>query len=517
MADPARGPDPTAVREVERKFMVPAGFALPDLDGAAPAPPRVTRLTATYYDTADLRLARDGVTLRRRTGGDDAGWHLKLPVLGGPAGARDELALPLSAGRPAAPPRQLRELVTAFAREAPLVPVATLVTERRTVPLRDPGGRPLAEVVDDTVSVVDGDHEAARFREVEVEDRGGGPAVLDAVARQLLAAGAVGGEFLAKAARALGPAATAPPDVPAPDPVRPGDPAREAVRAHLRAQVRALQQQDPRVRRDLPDAVHQMRVAARRLRSTLKAFRPLLDAGPVDRLRAELAWLAGELGAARDREVLLARLQRDLDRLAAAAPDDPGPPAAARVVRRELAADLASGRDQALAALRSPRYVALLGALVAACADPPTGPAAAQPAARALPPLVAAEWRRLARRVADLDPEGPDEPWHEARIAAKRARYAAEACVPVFGAPARRLARRLSQVTELLGEHQDAAVASQAVTELAATPRLGGRAGFALGLLHGAQRAAAARARADLLARWPEVSRRRWRRWLDGG
>ena len=71
------------VREVEDKFRVHSRFQLPDLEQAPTlvrvAPPRASTLIATYYDTEDLRLARAGVTVRRRPGADDAGWHLTLP------------------------------------------------------------------------------------------------------------------------------------------------------------------------------------------------------------------------------------------------------------------------------------------------------------------------------------------------------------------------------------------------------------------------------------------------------
>ena len=74
----------SSVIETEHKYDVDTDFAFPDLAGLSPgvvaAPPQVQRLAATYFDTADLRLARAHITLRRRTGGSDAGWHGKLLV-----------------------------------------------------------------------------------------------------------------------------------------------------------------------------------------------------------------------------------------------------------------------------------------------------------------------------------------------------------------------------------------------------------------------------------------------------
>jgi CHAD domain-containing protein len=273
-----------------------------------------------------------------------------------------------------------------------------------------------------------------------------------------------------------------------------------------------------------------MRVAARRLRSGLKVFGPMVDPAWAKGLRDELSWIAAELGQLRDREVLEARLLRDLDRLPAVAPGDTSDGtagvdrtdvrdvrAAAAVVRRDFDAD----HDRALAelteAMSSSRYLALLDALVAAVRQPVLTEAAQQRAATALPPLLAHTWHRLARDVHRLDLDGPDTTWHETRIAAKRARYAAEALVPVFGKPARKAARMLEQVTELLGDHQDAVLAADTCRRLAAGRRVTGTTGFVLGLLHEAERAAVTRARYALVELWPEVEDERRRPWLRAG
>lgn len=76
----------TVVRETERKYELADGVELPGWDGLvgveASVGPEEQTLEALYFDTADLRLAQAGVTLRRRRGGHDAGWHVKLPVAG---------------------------------------------------------------------------------------------------------------------------------------------------------------------------------------------------------------------------------------------------------------------------------------------------------------------------------------------------------------------------------------------------------------------------------------------------
>ncbi|HET9656179.1 MAG TPA: CYTH domain-containing protein, partial [Kineosporiaceae bacterium] len=138
--------------EIERKFDVGEGFALPSLDGlpgvAVVDGPQEHALDATYLDTADLRLLRSRTTLRRRTGGTDAGWHLKLPRSDG---ERDELHHPL--GRSAgAVPKPLRAVVEVHLRGAALAPVVRLRTRRRVTRLLDADGTLLAEVADDAVT-----------------------------------------------------------------------------------------------------------------------------------------------------------------------------------------------------------------------------------------------------------------------------------------------------------------------------------------------------------------------------
>ena len=192
----------TGKLETERKFDVGLDFALPDLrdlGGSAqiPAPPEVERLIARYYDTDDLRLAAAGVTLRRRTGGRDSGWHLKLPVGGD---TRREVHAPLGDGNELVP-AGLAELVATWAGGRALRPVATLETTRTVWQITGPDGRILAELADDLVT---GHREAlpasARgdeirpavlaWREIEVELVSGTPAILAAAGQRLRQSGA---------------------------------------------------------------------------------------------------------------------------------------------------------------------------------------------------------------------------------------------------------------------------------------------------------------------------------------
>lgn len=455
--------------EEELKLAVDAGFVLPDLTDpergiVAVRPQPDLRLRATYHDTDDLMLAREGITLRHRTGDGPDRWTLKLPVAAAAPGVREEHDVE---GPDGVVPAELDDLLTAWRRGRPLRPVAVLATERRVLLLEGAAGETLAEVVDDEVSVLDGDRVTERFREVEVERREAEPGVLSGVALVLAAAGAVAGEFVPKVVRALGPRATTPGDLPQPPPVTADLPAADAVVAALRSSAARLVGNDVGVRRQAPDAVHQMRVACRRLRSDLRTFSPLLAGRWARPLRDELSWLADELGAARDLEVLRARIRRT----AVADPLAPVEPADVDRVDRLLAAREEDALRRAVAALRTQRYLTLLEALLGAAREPRTDDSAEQPSRAALPPLVDAAWGDLARSADRLTATDPDDAWHRARILAKRARYAAEAVEPALGAPARSRARAAKEVQEVLGEHQDAAIAATTVLALAGTAR----------------------------------------------
>ena len=437
----------TSTTEVEAKFRVHPPFEIPDLvderTGAASVDDAVHHeLRAVYWDTSDLRLARDGITLRHRSGeGDDAdGWHLKLPAVGvrvvpdASAVSREEVRV---AGPAETIPAELRSLVLPWSRTAVLGPVATLLTNRTAYLLRDSAGSPLVELTDDLVSVVNSGHVAGRFREIEVEDKGGGVSVIEGVGNLLRASGAVGGEFVPKVVRALGPQASAEPDPPLPGKVGLDEPVRCAIRDMLRRDVRRLIALDTGVRRDAEDAAHQMRVTARRLRSVLKTFRPLLDPAWANSLRRELSWLADSLSETRDNEVLLERLIQDLDQL----PEElvVGPVRAR--LEQVMKGNLASGRTTVEATLSSERYVVLLERLVDAGWEPFTSAAGERPTGKAVPRLIRDCWNDLRNDVKALDRPGAGaEAWHKVRIEAKRLRYSCEAAAPTFGKPARQLA-----------------------------------------------------------------------------
>ncbi|MFE5834289.1 CHAD domain-containing protein [Streptomyces sp. NPDC056508] len=494
-----------AKREIERKYEAAAGTGVPDLtrvrDVATVVDEGVVELDATYHDTPDLRLAADSITLRRRTGGSDAGWHLKFPVA---AGVRDEIRAPLSDTLPA----DLAALLRSRVRGGEVVPVVRLRSARDVRRLLDADGDLLAELSVDTVRArrLPGGPRAS-WTEIEVEAADDAdPGILDAVEKRLRKAGVHPSDAPSKLVRALAETA---PEEDRPDALRqpcaPGT-AGAAVLAYVREQTEAIVALDPAVRRDLPDAVHQLRVACRRLRSALKTYRSVLDRDATDPLGAELKWLAGELGAARDQEVLAERLRARLG-------DVPRTLRRGPVKARLRVWDTARTEDarrRAVAALDSDRHLALLDRLDALLADPPLRKAASRDAAKVLARAVRKDHARLAARVDHALSLAPgherDLALHEARKAAKRARYAGDAARPTLGKPAKKFSERVKKVQSLLGEHQDSVVTRATLRDLAARAHAAGETAFTWGLLYGREEAAADAAERGLPEVWARAA-----------
>ncbi|MFD8445688.1 CHAD domain-containing protein [Streptomyces globisporus] len=493
-------------REIERKYEATEDTRLPDLTRAAGvgrvAPRGRTELDAVYWDTADLRLGADSLTLRRRTGGDDEGWHVKFPVA---LGVRDEIHEPLSDTLPPS----LAALLRSRVRQAEIAPVVRLLSSRDVHHLLAEDGTLLAEVSVDTVLAErlagEGSGTSAAWTEIEVElADDGDPAVLDAVEKRLRNAGIRPAQSASKLARALGET------TPERDGGKPGKDAPQAagdhVLAYVREQIATIVRLDPAVRRDLPDSVHKMRVATRRLRSAFKTHRKILDREVTDPLGAELKWLAAELGLDRDQEVLDERIGSRVEALPA--PLTLGP------VRGRLrawsAARRTGSRRRIIDVLDGQRYLDLLDALDALSAEPPLRPAARKAPGKALPRAVLKDYEKLARRMdhALEHPPGPerDTAMHEARKAAKRARYAGESARPALGKPAKRIAKRVKAVQTVLGDHQDSVVAREALRTLAIQAHAAGETAFTWGLLYGQEEAAAEARERELPEVWARAS-----------
>jgi CHAD domain-containing protein len=493
----------TTHTEVEIKLDADEGFVLPELASlpgvATVAQGELQQLNAFYVDSSDLRLIRNKTTFRRRTGGQDAGWHLKLPAGNG---TRIEVHRPVGDSIRDVPD-ELLALVRVQLRGEPVAPVAHIATHRTVHRLLNADGAVLAEVADDLVTAESiGDKvTATSWREIEVELVSGDTALLDAARAVLESAGARASSVASKLQRTLDRRL----DV-TPEPLqgnkkqgrkKQGENRRGAVQpntagavavAYLAAQVEALIGLDPYVRLDTEDAVHQMRVATRRLRSALATFRPFFTSGTSEPLRAELTWLGGVLGEARDAEVMRENLTRAVEALPAELVLGP--------VLRRIGLELGEAHQQAHVkvreALDSDRYLQVVTALEAFVTTPPLSARAAKPASDQLRLRVGTACRRLERSVAvldgDLTSSERDLHLHDVRKAAKRARYAAEAARSLPGSDgkqAKAVEKAMEAIQKDLGDHQDAVVERTWLRDLGVRAFLNGENGFTFGLLHG--------------------------------
>lgn len=468
--------------EVERKFDVVESTVSPSFEGIA-AVARVEKsptqsLDAIYFDTPTQDLARNKVTLRRRTGGPDAGWHLKLPA--GPD-ARTEVRAPLVAPGGTTEdtvPSELLDVVLAIVRDRPVEPVARISTERESQVLYGVDGAALAEFCNDHVTAwsavasdtPDSGPAEQHWREWELEllapNGTADTELLNRLSNRLLDAGAAPAGHASKLARVLG--ATVQPN----GTQLAVDPVHRAVAE----QVDQLLVWDRAVRADADDAVHQMRVTIRKLRSLLGDSADSFGSSDSAWILEELRELANVLGMARDAEVLGERYQLALDGLA---------PELVRGRVRERLVDGARRRYQtglrrSFIAMRSQRYFRLLDALDAVVAESPATASGQEQA----PVTIDAAYKRVrksvkaAKAVAQGAEKGRNEALHRIRKRAKRLRYTAAAT------GATQVSEQAKVIQTLLGDHQDSVVSREHLSHQAEVAHAAGEDTFTYGLLY---------------------------------
>lgn len=490
---------PTRHLEIEIKLEIPSSTALPAMAGrrattavglVTSADPVTFGLDAVYFDTAELDLLRSKLTLRHRTGGEDAGWHLKLPAL---AGARTEIRLPLESAQ-ADPlttpvPAALADLVLGAARGRELRPVARIRNERTVRRLLDAGGTAMIEVADDQVtstrieSITPGvtggytESKPTRWREVEVEVLAGDREQLAAVVALLRQAGATPASSASKLARALDVHHTS-----SKVKSKSVGPVVAGVLARLRDRLITA---DRGLREGTEAGLHDARAAARRVRSVLSVYSPVFDSGSTRDLRTALRDFGVVLGRARDLEVLQRRLAGQLV-------DEPAEYARAAAARMEaaFAVALPAALAEVAELIRSQSYLQMLQGLDAFIATPPFSRRATKSASAELAVHLSAAWRDLDSLVEQAlgDPFGSPG-LHDVRKSAKALRYAAEAASATLGDPAVVFAAALEEIQEVLGEHQDASAAATWLAALALEPDTDGTAGFVFGRLHAFEQA----------------------------
>ncbi|WP_214406685.1 CHAD domain-containing protein [Pseudonocardia lacus] len=493
----------TGAREETRTYRGPGGAGRPNLAGL----PGVHRhddgdarvLEVERYDTADRCLAAAGLALAIHRDGDQGHWRLD-----GPGEPR---LVPLPADAPPSPdvPDELAELVRGAARARPVGPVGRVRTVRtRTVLTVDDAD--VAEVVHDdvTLALLGSVADVRGWSEVEVRSRGAAADVLDGIEQRLREIGLRPAPHAGEAEldRLLGPVRRERPTG------RKGS-AGEPLMRYLAAQTDRLAAEELRVRAAEPDSVHRMRVASRRLRSALQAYRPLLDRARTEPVVDALRELGRALAPARDAEVLREGISAELADL------DPelrlgGVQA---MVTRHFAREESEATAAALAALDAEPYARLRAALDDLLDRPPLRKRARRKAGKELPAVLGRTARRLEKAVHRATDPGAevgqrDEATHAARKAGKRLRYATEVAAPALGKPAKRFSKSLKPLQKALGHHQDAVVAADALRKLGGLAHTEGENGFSLGVLHGRGEARKERIEREL----PELWKRTWTR-----
>jgi CHAD domain-containing protein len=512
------------LREVESKFDVAPDFQVGSLETLRCDGDRIevkdSQLVSVYYDSAEHDLLRSRLTLRRRTGTFDTGWQLKVPG----DGFRTELRWPLTdaqdpadpAAQPDQPPNadpkshsagmpdELRSLIAPFSHGNEVYPTVELKVNRLRHRVLSATGVLRFEIADDQVwaTGLAAPTRTRRWHEVEVElGPDGTPDDLVDTAQLLLDRGAFASKSSSKLGRALLGTGEA---------LLPSGAAGVALLDFLNAQCDAitaghfaisLKPFDPDASSEPHEAVHQTRVATRRLRAMIRVFGPMFQPERAVTLERELKWFAAELGEVRDREVLRARIARALEEL----------PAFLVVgnvgsrIDRILLTELIQHANDLLATMRAPRYHNLLDELVQWRSAPPFTSAATLPV-QALDDYVEEAARQLAKRMRRAASRGAtDETLHTARKAGKRTRYASELISTAQGDRRDSLAKTASDLQTLLGEQQDAVVATELIRRVADQVADEGGNAFTYGILVADQRrdaAEAVQAARKLAKRW---------------
>ena len=487
---------------------------LSDLDGVETVEVADDRevIEQERYDTADVRLAAAGITLAVHRLPDSAHWQLTLPD-GGP---EEQLRVPLAAPDvegvdPDAVPEQIDVLLRGVRRDEPVAPVGRIRVVRTTSRLRDLSGREIVTLTHDEVQVstLGASTSVENWSEAEVTGAdGAGTALLGRLDARLRDTGLVPAPHGAEAALASMVAELAPP---APRRRRGKKGAAGTVLLdYLGRQIDRLRARELDLREDEPDAVHQMRVASRRIRSALRTFSGLLEGPRVDHVVAELQWLGRALAGDRDVEVIRARIESALDELP---PELVLGPVRAQVTRH-FARRQAESRAAVLATVDGPRYAALQGALSRLLIDPPLAAPARRPAAKVMPGMVATTAAKLSKRMDAAVTGLDDEALHAARRTGKQLRYATEVVRPVVGRDAKAFSRGLEELQDALGAHQDAVVARETLRELGAQAGAENQNGFTFGLLHGRDGARAEEVESTVADVWARAWDRKRRRWM---
>ena len=556
--------DPPIPVEVEAKLLAPGTADLRAIArlsqlGAYPLRARGTvRLHSIYLDTESFTLARNGIALRLRRHGRR--WEATMKWAGrieGDVHERPELtvALPHAPAQPfLPPPGPLHTQLAALVAGRPLKPILVSEIRRQLFDVLPPDpaahgldaatrqdhsteprvaaashdsttthdlpghhqppavSQPLAELALDQVRLHapdDGQRETT-YCEVEIEGRHGTRRDVAALAQRLRDGfgllPSTGSKFSRGLTLLYGTDVLGRAD----ERLSAHDPMPVALRHIVARHLRRLRQDDPgtRIGED-PEALHDMRVATRRLRAAVRIFEAGLPTRAQQRLSQELRWLGETLGGVRDLDVQLAKLAS----FSTAAPAGFRPPL--RCLRDYLVTERTSRRGAMLARLETKRYWRLLlqleGFASSRAPRRPRDPEALQPIATAGRRAIKKAFRRLLERGAKIHEMPRPEDLHALRIRAKRLRYLLEFLQELTGKAGRRLVKQLTKLQDLLGSYHDAVVAAEFVRSYVegTGTALAPASMVALGALVASELRLAEQKRADFEATWRRFTRKR--------
>jgi inorganic triphosphatase YgiF len=506
--------------ETEFKLRATERFETGALDEALRATGVTCRFTDaaehedTYLDDGSGSLAAHGIALRLRK--SRQGSVLCWKTSGEPRGelfVREELEQPVAGdqlpGSAQDLPGELRDAVEPFVLQRPLVPRLQLVVQRETREL-ELDGAPLCELALDHVTVAADDGRRPTFTEVEIEvhDQLDACEHLAATLSAQLPLQPATDDKLRHALSLL--ATAAPAESPEqPDAAAAGVAVAAGLAPSLARHLQAMQHSEVGVRLDRgPEALHGLRVALRRLRVLVRAFRAVWPTEVAGDLQEVLARESRELGGLRDLEVMLLAL------------DDAGRqiPEGLRegiaVTGNRLRAQQKTARARVLAMLRDPGRLADLARVHAACwQGAMTGPVAAEPLRTVAAARLGKAVRLLKRRLRALPDGMPVPELHELRIAGKRARYLAEELAPLGGRQFGKGIRRLLRVQQTLGEVCDHELLAGRALDLVAAEATDNRLACAgLGAIAMHQHALSIRARKAAARQLARLDKKRtWR------
>ena len=479
----------------------------------APKPPR--QVADTYFDTADWRVHRAGYTARLRRKGETAEVTLKAM-----AAARDgirfrrELTEPLDHGEesPLLAPGPCGRILRALAGRQALRPLFTLDPVRQPFILGDSTGDVAELTVDETTIPVGAEAAPVRLSRVEVEVHPAAVARAQRFVDLLVVACALspaGPSKFEAALIATGQQPMPPEKTLGATTVAAEMTAGEVAFAVLRRHFAVFLANEPgtRIGEDI-EALHDMRVAARRLRAALQAFRPFLPPR-MQRYRAELGWVARALGEVRDLDV-------QLETIATWRAGDAGQAEALASIQSLFEARREIARRRMLNALDSRRYEVVVERFAAVLRrGPPRLFAAGRvPILAVAPDLLEKRYRRLRKLGDRIGLGSPPEDYHALRIEGKRLRYALEFVGPIYGQQAIDFSRRVTALQDVLGLHQDAETAIITLGELAASAgrRLAPATVLAMGAISERYRVQAVQLRGQFAGVYKPLRGKEWRR-----